>query len=439
MKTPRRFSALQAAQTPRRLMAFARTLAWLFLLGPLVLLVMPWQQNIVGEGRVVAYAPNERQQVMEAPITGRIIRWAVQEGSRVKTGDTLLELSDLDADFSERLDTQKQAAETRFRAKEEETRAYRLQLASLQAAQDLQVTTAQHRLDVARQRTRSAEETLAANEATLLTAGLQTGRLRRLIADGLVSRRDLEVAERDEAVARRNLNSATAGVQSARAEQRAVEVEVERIRADARARVDSATATLNKTLGELEDSRVSLTRFQVDVSRQRNQTIQAPRDGMVLKVMGNTEGLIVKQGDPLLSLVPDTQARAVELWVDGNDAPLIMPGRPVRLQFEGWPAVQFGGYPEVAVGTFGGQVAFIDPSDDGKGKFRLMIVPDEQDEPWPGDRFLRQGGRTRGWVLLGRVTVAYEIWRQLNAFPPLIMMEASKDEPKTDLARKRLK
>ena len=358
MSQPPRFSALQATQTPRRLTVLARILAWSFLLGPLVLLVMPWQQNIVGEGRVVAYSPTERQQSMEAPINGRIIRWAVQEGSRVKAGDTLLELSDLDADFSGRLDTQHQAVEARFKAKEDESRAYRMQLASLQAARDLQVTTAQNRLDVARQRTRSAEESLAATRATLY-----------------------------------------------------------------------------KTLSELEDSRVTLTRIQIDQSRQRNQVIQAPRDGMVLRVMGNTEGLVVKQGDPLLTLVPDTRGRAVELWVDGNDAPLITPGRPVRLQFEGWPAVQFGGYPEVAVGTFGGRVAFVDASDDGKGKFRLMVIPDEQDDLWPGERFLRQGGRSRGWILLGRVTVAYEIWRQLNAFPPLVMME----QPKTDLARKRLK
>jgi multidrug resistance efflux pump len=243
------------------------------------------------------------------------------------------------------------------------------------------------------------------------------------------------MAQRDEIVAQRAINSARATLDSALAEQRAVEVDIERIRADAQARVESATATLNKTLSELEDSRVSLTRIQVDVSRQQNQQVVAPRDGMILKVMGNTEGLIVKQGDPLLTLVPDTEDRAVDLWVDGNDAPLITPGRPVRLQFEGWPAVQFGGYPEVAVGTFGGQVAFIDPSDDDKGKFRLLIVPDQQDESWPGERFLRQGGRARGWILLGRVTVAYEIWRQLNDFPPLVMMEA----PKTDLARKRLK
>lgn len=435
MTTPIRFSALHATQTPQRLITMARILAWLFLITPLILLIMPWQQNIVGEGRVVAYAPTERQQTMEAPINGRIIRWAVQEGSRVRAGDKLLELSDLDAGFNDRLEAQRQAIEARFKAKEEESRAYRMQLSSLEAAQDLQITTAQHRLDVARQRTRSAEESLAASRATGYTAELQSQRLNRLIADGLVSRRDLEMAQRDEIVAQRAINSARATLDSALAEQRAVEVDIERIRADAQARVESATATLNKTLSELEDSRVSLTRIQVDVSRQQNQQVVAPRDGMILKVMGNTEGLIVKQGDPLLTLVPDTEDRAVELWVDGNDAPLITPGRPVRLQFEGWPAVQFGGYPEVAVGTFGGQVAFVDPSDDGKGKFRLLIVPDQQDEPWPGERFLRQGGRTRGWILLGRVTVAYEIWRQLNAFPPLVMMEA----PKTDLARKRLK
>ncbi len=116
--------------------------------------------------------------------------------------------------------------------------------------------------------------------------------------------------------------------------------------------------------------------------------------------------------------MPDTEQRAVEIWVDGNDAALISPGRSVRLQFEGWPAVQFTGWPSVAVGTFGGRVAFVDATDDGNGDFRAVVVPDPDDEPWPSSRFLRQGARANGWVLLERVSVGFELWRLLNGFPP---------------------
>jgi adhesin transport system membrane fusion protein len=127
----------------------------------------------------------------------------------------------------------------------------------------------------------------------------------------------------------------------------------------------------------------------------------------------------VKPGDPLVVLVPDTDARAAELWVDGNDAPLLAEGRPVRLQFEGWPAVQFTGWPSVAVGTFGGRVALIDSTDNGQGKFRVLVVPDGE-QPWPSGRYLRQGVRANGWVLLNRVRLGYELWRLFNGFPPTV-------------------
>ena len=72
----------------------------------------------------------------------------------------------------------------------------------------------------------------------------------------------------------------------------------------------------------------------------------------------------------------------------------------------------------VAVGSFGGRVAFVDASDDGYGDFRVMVVPDPDQEPWPAPRYLRQGTRAKGWILLEEVTVGFELWRQLNGFPP---------------------
>jgi multidrug resistance efflux pump len=405
------------------------------LLTPPALLISPWQQNIGGTGRVSAFVPAERQQTIDAPVGGRIVRWLAKEGMQVKAGEVLVEIADVDPELLPRLRQQREASAAKLAAKEEELRALRLQLDNLTATRDLQIATAQYRLDVARQRARSAAEALASAQATFDTAAKQTERLSRLLADGLVSRRDYEIAERDGIIAQRGVASAKAAMDAAQAEQRAAEAEIGRIRADAQARIDSANASMQKTQGELEDSRSSLLKSEVDVSRQQSQAVTAPRDGTVLRLLVNPQGDLVRQGEGLLVLVPNVESRAVELWVDGNDAALISPGRPARLQFEGWPALQFVGWPEVAVGTFSGKVAFVDASDDGKGKFRVLVVPDENEQAWPSARFLRQGVRVKGWVLLNQVTMAYELWRQLNAFPPLLTPES----PALDLAKQKLK
>ncbi len=432
---PTQLSALAVARTPRLIGLLAKAGVWLFLLTPPALLLTPWQQNITSTGRVTAFSPIEREQTIQAPVSGRIVQWQIKEGAKVKAGDVLLEIADVDPQLLDRLQQQREAATAKLTAKEEELRTYRLQINNLIATRDLQAATAQYRLDVARQRAFAARETIASAHATLDAAEIQTKRLQRLLADGLVSQRDFEVAERDGIVARRNLNSGQAALDGALAEQRAAENEIGRIRADAQVRVDLAEASANKIQSELEDSKSSLLKSEIDVSRQQSQIVTAPRDGNVLRLLVNPQSNIVRQGEPLLILVPDPGMKAVELWVSGNDAALITAGRHVRLQFEGWPAIQFAGWPEVAVGTFGGNVAFVDSTDDGKGKFRVLVVPNPDEIQWPSGRFLRQGVRVNGWILLNRVTMAYELWRQLNAFPP----QMTKESPTTDLARQKLK
>ena len=119
------------------------------------------------------------------------------------------------------------------------------------------------------------------------------------------------------------------------------------------------------------------------------------------------------------TFVPDNVERAVELFIDGRDVALVRPGAKVRLQFEGWPVVQFSGWPSVAIGTFGGEIIAVDPSADTIGRFRVLVVEDKEDpNPWPDQRFVRFGSNARGWILLETVPVGYEIWRQLNNFPP---------------------
>ena len=78
----------------------------------ILIFILPWQQTSFGTGRVVAFAPLNRQQFIEAPIEGRIVHWHVMEGSVVKKGDSIVEISDNDPNFLQRLQEEKSAVES---------------------------------------------------------------------------------------------------------------------------------------------------------------------------------------------------------------------------------------------------------------------------------------------------------------------------------------
>lgn len=173
-----------------------------------------------------------------------------------------------------------------------------------------------------------------------------------------------------------------------------------------------------KLLAEEAGAAAELAKSEVELSRQQLQIVTAPRDGRILRILRGSGTTTVKVGDPLVLFVPNTSQTIAEVFVVGNDLPLIYPGREVRLQFEGWPAIQFSGWPSIAIGSFGGIVSAVDPSISQDGRFRILVVPDPKDpNPWPDHRILRQGARTVALVLLDQVSLGYELWRQMNGFP----------------------
>ena len=426
------FSAISASQTPALVGWLVSLVVISFVLIPILMLFLPWQQNIQGAGFVSALTPLERQQSIDAPVSGRIVSWSIQEGSRVKQGDLLLEMADLDPMLAERLRGKKMAMQGKLSAQDQQILAQQSQIEQLQTVRDMKVVAAQYKLDMARQKTLSARESLAAAQAKLDTSIIQQQRLMNLLTDGLVSQRDVDLIQRDVIVAKRSLNSATASLNAALAEQQSAKADIDQVRADSEAKINKATASINKVSSEMEEVRKQILDNQVSISRLGQRRVFAPRDGRILRLFSNPQGQVVKQGDTLAILVPDIQERAVEVWVSGNDAPLIQPGHNARLMFEGWPAVQFVGWPEVAVGTFGGTVSFVDASSSKNGKFRVLIIPNESDHPWPSARYLRQGGAVKAWILLQQVSLGYEVWRQLNGFPPMLTPE----HPYRDLKRK---
>jgi len=50
----------------------------------LIILFLPWTQNISSQGNVTTLKPNQRPQTIQSQIPGRIEQWFVQEGDFVK-------------------------------------------------------------------------------------------------------------------------------------------------------------------------------------------------------------------------------------------------------------------------------------------------------------------------------------------------------------------
>lgn len=212
---------------------------------------------------------------------------------------------------------------------------------------------------------------ISAAEQAMATARLDVNRSSQLYAEGLAARRDYE----------------------------ATQIKV---------------AELNAKLAE---ARAKLSKVDIALNRQSAQLVRAPRDGRVLSLNTAAGATLVSAGDLLATIAPEQQQRVVELLVDGRDAALVRKGQPVRLNFEGWPAIQFSGWPSVAQGMFDGRVLAIDPSAQPNGLFRVLVEPMPGKPAWPNDNYVRLGSKVRGWIQMETVTIAYELWRQLNDFP----------------------
>lgn len=403
--------AIALAGSSRTSHRLARVLVVAFGLLFVGLFVLPWQQSVRGTGRVIAFDPLDRRISVEAPVVGRVKRMLVLEGQRVSKGDLIAELQDNDANLITNVRAQRDAVINRVEAARD-------RLASLTSQFEQQQAAKVQALAAGRQR-------IAAARIAAQTAQINFERTDVLAKGGLVSQRELELAIQERDATAANLAAVTSTL---------TQIEREFDAAGARIQADR-----NQAEGELAAAERERSAADVQLGQNDQLQVLAPRDGIVLAVTA-TEGTFLSPGSPIATIIPETANRFAEIWLHGNDVPLvtprrtgpngeIIPGSPVRIRFEGWPAIQFVGWPSVAVGTFGGEVVFVDATDDGAGRFRIVVAqkPDvvtqggvTKTQNWPSNRWLRQGVRADGWVLLQQLPLWQEVWRQLNAFPPII-------------------
>jgi adhesin transport system membrane fusion protein len=424
-----RLNALDVLRTPK---ASEIIIYWLlgFLLVFFVTLFLPWQQNIRAEGSVTTLRPQDRPQTVESAISGRIKEWRVSEGQYVNKGDTILLLAEVKDKFfdpnlllrtSEQVEAKKQA----IGGYQSKIVALNGQIAALTEGMTLSIEKARNKLKQSQLKLISDSTDWEAAKIQEQVAVAQLVRQEELYKKSLVPLTALETRRLKVQETTAKTISLENKVLTARNEILNARIELSSLKAEYTDKISKANSDKSSAISALADGAGALSKMTNEYAnlaiRNEQYALVAPQDGYVVKAVKIGLGEIIKENEPVVTIMPDEPQVAVSLYVKAMDVSLLSVGRHVRIEFDGWPALQFSGWPSIAVGTFGGKVAVIDYVDSKEGKYRILVSPDESDEEWPTR--VRQGSGVRGWVMLDDVPVWFEVWRQLNGFPPSLQSQ----------------
>jgi len=432
--------SLASIETPVILKGFIYVVASFFFVA-FISLFLPWRQTITGTGKVTVFSPMNRPQTVNSQINAKLVKIYIHEGDWVERGQLLIEFEELDEKFLdksqlERLKAQRLAYLDKRNAVERLISTLERQINSLVRVQSAVVPNADIEIRQTEDKLTASQQKLRAAEQNYKTAQLNFTRSEKLFEKGLISKRDLELAELAIVKSRSEYEASTAELNIASRDITQSQLGLTKVSAEAALKVQEAEAKLAQSFEKLADINSEIFKLDINLanleSRISQRKIYAPVDGQVvrLKVLG--QGETVKSGSEILTIVPKTSDQAVELYISDVFAPLVSVGREVRLQFSGFPALQFSGWPSVALGTFPGIVKVIDANANENGEYRILVQPDykrikaNKDKPWPKGDFLRPGSNVVGWVILDEVPVWYEFWRILNGFPPTVISNPAK-------------
>ena len=403
---------------------FNRLLALFFIIA-FIVLFLPWTQNITGKGYLTTLKPDQRPQTIQSPIPGRIEKWYVQEGDYVKKGDTILFISEVkseyfDPNLVERTGQQIRAKSMSVTSYEEKVKALNAQIGALSNERVLKLEQAKNKLIQSRLKVQSDSIDFEAAKTNISIAERQYNRIDQLQKEGLKAVTDVEEKRLKLQETQAKLISQENKLLASENEVINAQVEINRVQAEYTDKISKARSDMYTAQSNQFDSEAQVTKLENAYTNyeMRNSMlyIKAPQSGFINKAIQSGLGETFKEGDRLVGIMPSDYDMAVETFVEPIDLPLIHIGEKVRIQFDGWPAIVFSGWPNVSFGTFGGEVVAIETFISDNGKYRILLAPDKEDGPWPKD--IRVGSGANTMALLEDVPIWFELWRQLNGFPP---------------------
>ena len=389
------------------------------------LLFLPWTQNIRSTGKVTALRPEQRPQTIHSVIPGRIEKWYVQEGQAVKKGDTIIQISEVKSEYLNPdlvLNTEQQLKAKNFsvRSYMDKLNAIDAQISALLNSRKQKYEQAENKLLQSQLKYKNDSIEFASIKLNEKIAEEQLKRMEELYKDGLKSLTDLEARRGKFQETQVKSMSQLNKILTSRNEVLNAGIELQNVNAEFSEKISKLESDKNSTFSGMYDAEASVTKLQNDFANYSIRSglyfITAPQDGFITKALKSGIGEIIKEGVDIVSIMPKDFELAVEMYVYPMDIPLLKKGQQVRIQFDGWPSIVFSGWPILTYGTFGGKIVAIDNFISDNGKYRVLVSRDTSDHPWPEQIKLGAGAST--FTLLNDVPIWYELWRQINGFPP---------------------
>ncbi|MFC1222379.1 HlyD family secretion protein [Pedobacter sp. BG31] len=419
----------------------SRVKRWFFIFIGLcfIVLLLPWTQNIKARGTVSTLYQGQRPQQLNSPIPGRILKWYVKNGDYVKKGDTLLQLAEVKEDYLDPLlvERTQQQVEAKigvrdyYQAKVGTTNS---QLNALNASRVLKLTQLKVKIGQLNNKLAAEEAELAAANNELKLSEDQYNRQKKMYDDGLVSLTQFQ----QRSVSFQNVLAKKTVIENklaqTRQEIRTVNIEQDAAIQDYAEKVSKTEGERFQNLGQIEGSNGDIAKLQNQIAnykaRQGLYFVLASQDGQVVSLNKAGIGEILKDTESIGTIVPNKVKYAVEIYIKPVDLPLIKEGQNVMCIFDGFPAIIFSGWPNSSYGTFKGKVVAVESNISSNGLFKALVIEDSADRPWPPQ--IKMGTGVQGIAILNDVPVWYELWRNINGFPPdYYTVKTSKSDEKT--------
>lgn len=415
----------------------------LVLLGSFLLFMfLPWTQNVQANGKLTTLRPESRPQTIHATIAGRIEKWYIAEGQKVNKGDTIVFLSEVKSEYFdpalvERVGNQVTAKESAINSYGGKVDALQNQIEAMK--RELTNKTSQIANKIQQNRLKVISDSIGLEQAKndRQIAQRQFDGMKTLHEKGIEPLTKLEERRLKLVEAETKLTKALNNLDISRNELVNASIELTLVRNEFANKISKAESDRFSSLSDQYDAQASVNKLKIERDnysrRQSFYYITAPQDGYIIHAVAPGIGEIIKEGSPVVTIMPASAELAVEMYVKPIDVPLLEVGRKVRFMFDGWPAFFFSGWPGLSLGTYAGQIVAIDRNISPNGKFRVLVAQAKDDAAWP--EALRVGGGANGIALLNNVPVWYELWRMLNGFPP-DMYEPMPEEGKKNDAKK---
>ncbi|TAE72597.1 MAG: biotin/lipoyl-binding protein, partial [Bacteroidetes bacterium] len=279
----------------------------------IIILFLPWTQNIRAKGAVTTLRQEQRPQELNTIIGGRVIKWYVKEGDNVKKGDTILQLGEVKVDYFDPKLLQR--TQQQINAKQQSMQGYAgkaqtagLQVAALTEGQALKLSSLDNKIKQQRLKIESDSIDLQAVKTEVAVAQRQIEAAQQMWDAGVISLIDFERRK----VTFQNVTAKRISVENKflQGKQELINLYIEK-----NSTIQEYTDKISKAQGDKFSALSDAASTEADVSKLenvyasydiRNQLyyVTAPQDGQVIQAKKAGIGEIVKEGEMVVEIVP---------------------------------------------------------------------------------------------------------------------------------------